>query len=209
MCTVRKPPSSLKHKSAASQETILGHCTFSVCWQWLPYIHSQMCSRCHRFLNELCKSTSRLGSTQESLFYLFQQRDKQICCYLLPQGVTFCQTWSKLKAAEAEFTTNVTVHSLCIHLPFWTRQLSFHRSSNASLACHLIPFFQSWNDPAWRVGNWIDSRVERWVMKREGALGEAHTLNWFKLLFSVLWGRDSTRSYSTLAIFESKHFRLF
>lgn len=111
MCTVKKPPSSLKHKSAASQEAILGHCTFSLCWQWLPYIPSQMCSRCHRFLNELCKSTSRLGSTEESLFYLFQQRDKQICCYLLPQHVTFCQTWSKLKAAEAESTTNVTVHS--------------------------------------------------------------------------------------------------
>lgn len=70
---------------------------------------------------------------------------------------------------------------LCIHLPLWKRRLSIHGSSDASLAWYPIPFFQSWNDLAWRVGKWIDSRVERWLMgeEGEGALGEAHTLNWF------------------------------
>jgi len=50
-----------------------------------------------------------IGKHTGILVYLFQQRERQICCCLLPQVVTFCQTWGKLKAAKAEATTNVAV----------------------------------------------------------------------------------------------------
>lgn len=52
---------------------------------------------------------------------------------------------------------------LCLQLPLWKCQLSIRGSSDVSHAWHPLPFFQGWNEPGWRVGDWIGSRAERWV----------------------------------------------
>lgn len=74
---------------------------------------------------------------------------------------------------------------LCLQLPLWKCQLSIHGGSDVSHAWHPLPFFQGWNEPGWRVGVWIGSRVERWV-KNGGCLWKTLivliNLNcWFRL----------------------------